>query len=223
MSLQWTFVAGFLYAEIIIVVLLLLPFISPKIWSNLFKSRFLKSFAAQANLWFMVAIAILVLFFVDSVRDVVKYSAIRTHDHDHHHHSHMDVEMQHSMKMFRSQRNFYIAGFSLFLALVIRRLVSLITSQANLIVTNEVLVKQAQNAAAAAQAALERQNAGSTNSENDMKELRKKLDEKEKDLAKAIKDKEAMKAQALNLQKQYDELCEELNATGKSDQHKKSA
>lgn len=72
---------------------------------------------------------------------------------------------------------------------VIRRLVSLITSQANLIVTNEVLVKQAQNAAAAAQAALERQNAGSTNSENDMKELRKKLDEKEKDLAKAIKDK----------------------------------
>ena len=30
MSLQWTFVAGFLYAEIFICLLLCLPFLSPK-------------------------------------------------------------------------------------------------------------------------------------------------------------------------------------------------
>lgn len=86
-------------------------------WANLFNSRFLRSFAAQVNIWFTVAIGILLLFFVDSVRDVLKYSAIRSHEVEHHHHTHMDVEIQHQMKMFRAQRNFYIAGFSLFLAL----------------------------------------------------------------------------------------------------------
>ncbi|OQR70608.1 B-cell receptor-associated protein 31 isoform 1 [Tropilaelaps mercedesae] len=210
MSLQWTCVAGFLYAEIIIVALLLMPFISPKIWANLFNSRFLKSFAAQANIWFTVAIGILLLFFVDSVRDVVKYSSIRYHDEDHHHHhAHMDIEIQHQMKMFRSQRNFYIAGFSLFLALVIRRLAFLITSQARLIASNDALTKQAQNAAKAAEAVLDSQTAAATNTENDQKELLKQLEVKEKELVKAVKDKEAMKDQSLNLQKQYEELCKE--------------
>lgn len=72
---------------------------------------------------------------------------------------------------------------------MIRRLVSLITSQATLISTNEALTKQAQNAANAASAALEGQTAGEANSANDLKELRKQLNEKEKELAKANKDR----------------------------------
>lgn len=32
-------------------------------------------------------------------------------------HGHLDSELQHSMKLFRAQRNFYIAGFALFLCL----------------------------------------------------------------------------------------------------------
>lgn len=44
-------------------------------------------------------------------------------------HQHLNVEMQGSMRLFRAQRNFYISGFALFLSLVIRRLVTLISTQ----------------------------------------------------------------------------------------------
>ena len=38
MSLQWTAVATFLYAEVSAVLLLCIPFISPKRWQKIFKS-----------------------------------------------------------------------------------------------------------------------------------------------------------------------------------------
>lgn len=64
MSIQWTLVAGFLYVEIAVVALLLLPFLRPRTWQKFFKSRFLRSIESQANLYFMVFIVILVLLFL---------------------------------------------------------------------------------------------------------------------------------------------------------------
>lgn len=64
MSIQWTLVAGILYAEIIIVTLLLLPFLKPRTWQKFFKSRFLKSLENQGNLYYMVFVVILVLLFL---------------------------------------------------------------------------------------------------------------------------------------------------------------
>jgi len=49
MSLQWTLIAGFLYAEIAVVLLLVLPIASPTRWQKLFKSRFLQAITAQAS------------------------------------------------------------------------------------------------------------------------------------------------------------------------------
>lgn len=72
---------------------------------------------------------------------------------------------------------------------VIRRLTSLITGQARLMASNEAITKQAQNAAHAATAALDEQNAGEVNAQNDVKELRKQLADKKKELATAVKDK----------------------------------
>jgi len=206
MSLQWTFIAAFLYGEIAVVFLLITPFISARMWNGLFKSRFLKAFAAQSNLYFTVMIAVLVLFFLDSIREMMKYSHLREHEVEH---AHLDAEMQHSMKMFRAQRNFYIAGFALFLWLVIRRLVTLISYQANLQASNEATLKQAQNASAAASAALEGRAADGANTDNAVKEMKEQLKEVAKELVKAIKDRDAMKSQSENLAKQYDELCEE--------------
>ena len=40
----------------------------------------------------------------------------------------LTLQMQHQMRLFRAQRNFYIVGFTLFLCLVIRRLLGLISS-----------------------------------------------------------------------------------------------
>uniref|UniRef100_A0A6B0TWB9 BAP29/BAP31 transmembrane domain-containing protein n=1 Tax=Ixodes ricinus TaxID=34613 RepID=A0A6B0TWB9_IXORI len=63
MSIQWTIVAAFLYAEIAVVLLLMIPFISPRAWNRVFKSRFFKSLGAQADIYFTVMIVVLFLFF----------------------------------------------------------------------------------------------------------------------------------------------------------------
>lgn len=218
MSFQWTIVAAFLYAEIAIVLLLMIPFISPRTWNKLFKSRFLKSLGAQADIYFTVMIVVLVLFFFDSVREMRKYGAHREEaQSEYHHHGNLDVEMQQSMKMFRAQRNFYIAGFALFLWLVIRRLVTLISAQAVLLAVNEASMKQAQSATEAAQNLLKKsdnakQNEGNSKTETlerDIKELKTELEKAHKEVAHLTKDRDALKLQAENLSKEYDRLCEE--------------
>uniref|UniRef100_V5HA24 Endoplasmic reticulum transmembrane protein n=1 Tax=Ixodes ricinus TaxID=34613 RepID=V5HA24_IXORI len=77
--------------------------------------------------------------------------------------------MQQSMKMFRAQRNFYIAGFSLFLWLVIRRLVTLISAQAVLLAVNEASMRQAQPATDAAQSLLKQKSDGAKQNEGNSK------------------------------------------------------
>ena len=68
MSLHWTLIAGFLYTEIVVVLLLLIPFVSPRTWNKLFKSRFLKGLENQLIYYFYVLVAILVLFFLGKVK-----------------------------------------------------------------------------------------------------------------------------------------------------------
>lgn len=89
MSLQWTLIAGFLYVEIVVVLLLVLPVISPTRWQKLFKSRFLQSLSNQASVYFLVLLAILVLFLLDAIREIRKYSTV-----EHTEHGHLDSEMQ---------------------------------------------------------------------------------------------------------------------------------
>ena len=50
------------------------------------------------------------------------------------------------MKLFRAQRNLYITGFSLFMIVVLRRLIMLISAQAQLEASNEAAMKQAKGA-----------------------------------------------------------------------------
>jgi len=40
MSLHWTLIAGFLYAEIALILVLLLPFISNRAWNKVFNKIF---------------------------------------------------------------------------------------------------------------------------------------------------------------------------------------
>ena len=64
MSLHWTLIAGFLYAEIGALLLLLVPFISPRTWNKLFKSKILKGIENQFIYYFYVLVTILILFFL---------------------------------------------------------------------------------------------------------------------------------------------------------------
>lgn len=91
MSLQWTLIAGFLYVEVAIVLLLVLPVASPTRWQKLFKSRFLQSIGNQASIYFVVLLGVLVLFLLDAIREMRKYSG--SGDHADHHHQ-LNLEMQ---------------------------------------------------------------------------------------------------------------------------------
>lgn len=222
MSLQWTLIATFLYVEIAVIFILLLPFVSPKMWQSFFRSKFCKAISSQGNIYFMVFIGILILFFFDSVREMYRYAQTRQADQDGH--AHLDAEMQHNMKLFRAQRNFYIAGFALFLSFVIRRLGSLIITQASLQAQSEAAMKQALGARNAAQDLLKQKdqlekgageaadNEGNVKCEN----LKGQIVKLEEQLALAIKDRdrakqdaETMVTQSKNLTKEYDRLSEE--------------
>ncbi|XP_068964574.1 B-cell receptor-associated protein 31 isoform X1 [Petaurus breviceps papuanus] len=114
MSLQWTAVATFLYAEVFAVLLLCIPFISPKRWQKIFKSRLVQLVVSYGNTFFVVLIVILVLLLIDAVREIRKYDDVTE-----------KVNLQNNpgamehfhMKLFRAQRNLHIAGFSLLLSL----------------------------------------------------------------------------------------------------------
>ncbi|KAM6437562.1 B-cell receptor-associated protein 29-like isoform 1-T4 [Liasis olivaceus] len=125
MTFQWTAVAAFLYGEIALLLLLCLPLVSPVRWNKIFTIPVWNKISNYWNKAFLTIIVILIVLFLDAVREVRKYSNV-----------HLTEETTHAtpsafdhvhMKLFRSQRNLYISGFSLFLWLVLRRTISLIT------------------------------------------------------------------------------------------------
>nr|CAD7264885.1 unnamed protein product [Timema shepardi] len=175
----------------------------------------------QASIYFMVLLAVLVLFFLDAIREMKKYSSSEVDNA----HGHLDAEMQVNMRLFRAQRNFYISGFALFLSLVIRRLVILISTQATLLAQSEAAMRQAKSATTTAQSLLAQNQASvaqnDTNEAHDREitELKEKLAKAEKALVLEKKDKEAIKSQAESVNAEYDRLSEEhrkLQATVES-------
>lgn len=74
MSLVWTLIAGFLYSEIAIVLLLVLPLASPMRWQRLFRSRFLAMLSKQAQVYFYMLLAVLFIFVLEALREMNKYS-----------------------------------------------------------------------------------------------------------------------------------------------------
>ncbi|XP_016989231.1 B-cell receptor-associated protein 31 isoform X1 [Drosophila rhopaloa] len=212
MSLVWTLIAGFLYAEIAFVLLLVLPIASPYRWNRLFKSKFLAMLGQQAHIYFILILGVLILFLLESIREMRKYSNFEQTGE-----VHLNVEMQHSMKLFRAQRNFYICGFSVFLVLVIRKLVTLVSAQANLLAQSEASLKQAQSATAAARSLMEdkktekAKEAGEDTTLIELNKLRERVQSLTSDLNREKKDKEAVKSQAESLNREYDRLTEEYS------------
>ncbi|XP_055964689.1 B-cell receptor-associated protein 31 [Sorex fumeus] len=229
MSLQWTAVATFLYAEVFVVLLLCIPFISPKRWQKVFKSRLVLLVVTYGNTFFVVLIVILVLLFIDAIREIRKYDDVTE-----------KVNLQNNpgamehfhMKLFRAQRNLYIAGFSLLLSFLLRRVVTLISQQATLLASNEAFKKQAESASEAAKKYMEeneelkkavgagggkldsKDNLGNVEEENrtlkaDVKKLKDELAVSKQKLEKAENEALAMRKQSQGLTKEYDRLLKE--------------
>uniref|UniRef100_A0A5F8GXP0 B-cell receptor-associated protein n=1 Tax=Monodelphis domestica TaxID=13616 RepID=A0A5F8GXP0_MONDO len=234
MSLQWTAVATFLYAEVFAVLLLCIPFISPKRWQKIFKSRLVQLVVSYGNTFFVVLIVILVLLLIDAVREIRKYDDVTE-----------KVNLQNNpgamehfhMKLFRAQRNLHIAGFSLLLSFLLRRLVTLISQQATLLASNEAFKKQAEGASEAAKKYIEENDklkkgagtgvgkldlkdevlAENKNLKAELKKLTQELAVNKRSLEKAENEALAMRKQSDGLTKEYDRLLEEharLQAAG---------
>jgi len=169
----------------------------------------------------MVFIVILVLLFIDSIREMSKYTHDKVHDLDH---GHLDAELQHSMKLFRAQRNFYIAGFALFLCLVIRRLIVLIGSQAQLEAQAEASIKQAKGASQHSRQLLEQLSSTQTSKEllnenegnkkiekqeQDLRKMREELASAKEELIRYRVNCDSMKKQAEAVSEEYDRLLVE--------------
>eukprot|EP00088_Acartia_fossae_P018697 TRINITY_DN2080_c0_g1_i3.p1 TRINITY_DN2080_c0_g1~~TRINITY_DN2080_c0_g1_i3.p1 ORF type:complete len:241 (+),score=44.52 TRINITY_DN2080_c0_g1_i3:60-782(+) len=218
MSLHWTLIAGFLYAEIGTVLLLMVPFISSRTWHAFFKSRFFRGLQSQMIYYFYFIASILLLFFLDAVREMWKYS-----DNEHKNvaqNSHLDAQMQNHMRLFRAQRNMYISGFAGFLCLVINWMVNTLSNNATLKAEKEAALKQAESATKAAEAML-KSNSGDDTTKQDkdatqtdeksagVKKLEDKVAELEAALQSANKNVEGMRCQSQSLAKEYDRLLEE--------------
>ncbi|KAI6191127.1 B-cell receptor-associated 31 domain containing protein [Aphelenchoides bicaudatus] len=202
MTLQWSVVAGILYVEVAVLLLLLLPWIRPQHWKKLFNSRLVHAISRFANIYSYAIVAVLLLLFLDAVREVRKYSeadiALETR-------RALENDSIVHMRLFRAQRNLYISGFSLLLFLVINRIVSLISRTAQLQAAYDAAIRQAEGANKAAKTLLE---AGDNDA---LEKATKETEELKKKLRKAEQDRDAMKKQSENLQGEYDRVCSLLN------------
>jgi len=213
MSIQWSLIAGVLYSEMAIAILIALPIIPARKWNKLFKSRFLQVIAYRANIYFFVALGFLLIMFLDSIREMKKYSskdegAI---------YNPIESELQTSMKLFRAQRNFHITGFALFLLPIIYRLISLLSKQAVMEAENEAALKQAKSATSAAKTIMSQQagageaaqTASNEAHQKEVTKLSKTINDLKDSLKKAELDKEVLQSQAKALETEYDRLTEE--------------
>lgn len=220
MTLQWTAVALFLYTEVVASIILCIPFISAKRWHRVFSWGIWNWLSPYWNKGFWTMIMVLIVLFLDAVREVQKYSGpepqqdakINPNVYDHVH-----------MKLFRAQRNLYISGFSLFLWLVMRRVVTLL---------NQAAVSAEESAAL--QATVENMSSATKEHDEDNKMLRQALLDEEMTMKaknqqlkleierlesqlktadsavnRSQAEVEAMKRQAKGLAQEYDRLLSE--------------
>ncbi|KAM8972100.1 B-cell receptor-associated protein 29 [Pelodytes ibericus] len=224
MTFQWTAVASFLYGEIAVLLILCIPFISPLRWRRIFKFQLWTKISPYWNKAFLSIIVVLIVLFLDAAREVRKYSATQVIDNTANPSSYDHIHM----KLFRSQRNLYISGFSLFLWLVLRRVVSLIMQLAGEIESHDALKTQVENSNEAAKkymedneqlkkavtrskmtegeqaikAENERLKRDIVNGKNEMKKVTEAL-------AKSQAEVTAMKKQSEGLTREYDRLIRE--------------
>ncbi|GAB5568445.1 B-cell receptor-associated protein 29 [Prionailurus iriomotensis] len=121
-------------------------------WQKIFSFNVWGKIATFWNKAFLTIIVLLIVLFLDAVREVRKYSSIPAIEKGL---SSKPGAYEHAqMKLFRSQRNLYISGFSLFFC-VLRRLVTLITQLAIELSNKGVLKSQAENTNEAAKKFME--------------------------------------------------------------------
>ncbi|KAF7663987.1 hypothetical protein LDENG_00192740 [Lucifuga dentata] len=220
MTLQWTAVAFFLYVELALILILCLPFISAQRWHSVFNWKIWNWLSPYWNKCFFTMIMVLIVLFLDALREVQKYSGpqpmqdakVNPNLYDHLH-----------MKLFRAQRNLYISGFSLFLWLIMRRVVTLLNQVAIVSENSAGLQAQLDNTIQTArqyqednlmlkEALLDEEKSMSARNQNlkmETEKLAGQLKAAQDAVHKSQAEVEAMRRQAKGLTKEYDRLLRE--------------
>ncbi|XP_035012202.2 B-cell receptor-associated protein 29 [Hippoglossus stenolepis] len=220
MTLQWTVVALFLYGEIVVNLFLCIPFISARRWRLVFSWRIWNWLSPYWNRCFFTMIMVLIVLFLDALREVRKYSGPEPVQDANLNPNLYDHVL---MKLFRAQRNLYLSGFSLFLWLIMRRIVTLLNQAAVTLESSAGLQAQMDNAVKAAkqhqednlmlkQALQEEENSTSSKNQQlrlEVEELAGQLKTADEAVHKSHAEVEAMKRQSKGLAHEYDRLLTE--------------
>uniref|UniRef100_A0A914UVI1 Endoplasmic reticulum transmembrane protein n=1 Tax=Plectus sambesii TaxID=2011161 RepID=A0A914UVI1_9BILA len=138
-NIQWTAISGMLLSEMIFVALLLMPWINPKFWHAFFNSKLVqrilhwKYTKAGAH----VVGAMLIVFLFDAIRSMYVYGQTKEEQATAPVMSTADKDALVNMRMFRAERNFFIVAFTLFFGVLLKRLITLICLEAELIAQAE--------------------------------------------------------------------------------------
>lgn len=221
MILLWKIIATFLYAEIGLIVLLILPIISASRWQIIFKSRLLSFFRRHSTLYFNILVFVLMISFVDECR---KYNTLSEKAVG----ATVSMENKYRMKIFRTHRNLYIAGTAILLFIVLRKLIVFISRIAALEVDIDDTKRQAESTLATAKKKMvQHENVdnkkaspkvSSVSNSNEINQLKKdfantntKLQKSYDDLEKSKLTMNSMKKQALGANQEYNRLLSEFD------------
>ncbi|GAA53952.1 B-cell receptor-associated protein 31 [Clonorchis sinensis] len=213
----WHLTAAFLYLEMFTVFLLIIPLFSSRSWAKFFKTEWVQKFAAFSTYYFNFFLVLLGLVLLEALRQVMNqrsaYETLKSHPSE----LRPETESLYLMRMFRAQRNLYIAGFALFMWFVFRRLIRLISEHAQMSASQEASLKQAKNASAVAEQILSSR--GDEESEivkrlkAELEDLKQKLQEEEESHETTKQDLVTLKKQATQTAQEYDRVateCQEL-------------
>ncbi|NWR61881.1 BAP29 protein, partial [Bucorvus abyssinicus] len=196
-------------------------------WQKVFMIPLWSKMAVFWNKMFLTIIVLLILvLFADAVREVRKYSGVHVTEKAANINTNAFDHIQ--MKLFRSQRNLYLSGFSLFLWLVLRRIVTLLTQLAKGMASHAALETQVNDATEAAkkymaenerlQEALsekgsskKKESVESTDEKlkKEVEHLKAELQETSAALHKANKEVAQVKMHSEGLKREYDNLVKE--------------
>ncbi|NXP78271.1 BAP29 protein, partial [Ramphastos sulfuratus] len=193
-------------------------------WQKIFTIPLWSKIAVFWNKMFLTIIVLLIVLFLDAIREVRKYSAAHAIERTVNVNSSAFDHIQ--MKLFRSQRNLYLSGFSLFLWLVLRRTITLLTQLAKGMASHAALETQVDDATEAAkkymaenerlQEALNEKGSGKKSAEAADEKLKKEVEHLKAELLKtsnaldkAKSEVTAVKKQSEGLKKEYDHLMKE--------------
>lgn len=214
MAIQYQIAAFILYAEVAVVLLLSLPFISNRVWGKIFKWKIFNVLSVLGEKAFLIGASLLGVLFFDSINSMTKYERLAEEQEEK---GNLVIGHDPHSSKFRAQRNFYITMFAFVFWIVLRRLIAVIAIAAMNEIKAEALERQAKSAGKMAEQLMsEKDDAKGDDGEEakklkaEIKRLNVRLSEATCAQEKAEEDLQVVKDQAAANNREYDRLMAEL-------------